>query len=111
MPTAEKGQIWELQVRRNSKVLAIAKGKLYIPSAEDIELFNLTLLQSVNQSVASNPFSDGVATNAALTNFDNTFTAQNQLLFARKRERAKHKRKLNRPSKLSLQSKIQNRKM
>lgn len=84
LPTAERGEIWELQVRRNSKVLSIAKGKLYIPSAEEEELFNLTLLQSLDQSVTSNSLPDGVATKAAKTNLDNTFTDQNQLMGVRK---------------------------
>ncbi len=86
LPTAERGEIWELQVRRNSKVLAIAKGKIYVPSAEEEELFNLFLSQSVNQSVVANSLPDEVATKAAKTNLDNTFTAQNQLLGVRKEE-------------------------
>lgn len=65
-------------------MLAIAKGKLYIPSAEDIKLFKKTLLQSVNQSVTSNSLPDGVATNAIKTSLDNMFTAQDQLSGARK---------------------------
>jgi len=84
LPTAEKGEIWEVQVRRNSKVLAIAKGKLYIPSAEDIKLFKKTLLQSRDQSVVANPLPDEVAIKVDKTNLDDTFTAQNQFMGARK---------------------------
>jgi hypothetical protein len=86
LPTAERGEIWELQVRRNSKVLAIAKGKIYVPSAEQEELFKKILSQSVNQSVVANPLPDEVATTVVEINVDKTVTAQNQRPRARKEE-------------------------
>ncbi len=63
LPTAERGEIWEVQVRRNSKVLAIAKGKLYTPSPEDIKLFNSTVLQSRNNMIAPDSLPDEGAIN------------------------------------------------
>jgi hypothetical protein len=86
LPTAERGEIWELQVRRNSKVLAIAKGKIYVPSAEEEELFKKILSQSVNQSVTSTSYPDEAATNVVEINVDKTVTAQNQRPRARKEE-------------------------
>jgi hypothetical protein len=86
LPTAEKGEIWDLQVRRNSKVLAIAKGKIYVPSAEEEELFKKILSQSVNQSVVANSFPDEVATNIVEIDVDKTVTAQNQRPRAKREE-------------------------
>lgn len=57
IPTAEVGQIWELQVRRFGIKLVITKAKMYEPSLKEIELFNWLTLQknSVDTNKSSAP--------------------------------------------------------